>query len=278
MSSNQVGRAKTVAEAIEIYERDGIVVMEGVLMGAALEKARRAVKHAIDHDRETETKQRGFVFDRDDKNIRIFNLCGKDRAFRELVEHPIAVEMVTRSLGPGFMLSNFSGNVTGPGSAAMGMHADGGYMPEPWGREPVAMNVAWILDDFTEEVGATRIVPGSYHYQRNPGVSDAEAGTGVAKNSVPVEAPAGSIFVMDGKVWHQTGRNVSKDKTRTGLFAYYIKPFIKPQYDWTRAIDEADLADASPLLRYMLGFSAFAPMSGEVLPYPAKPERAHITV
>ena len=139
------------------------------------------------------------------------------------------------------------------------------------------MNVAWILDDFTEEVGATRIVPGSYHYQRNPGLSDTDAETGVGRNTVPVEAPAGSIFVMDGKVWHQTGPNVSKNKTRTGLFAYYIKPFIKPQYDWTRAIDAADLEDASPLLKHMLGFTQFAPMSGEALPYPERPMRAHVT-
>jgi ectoine hydroxylase-related dioxygenase (phytanoyl-CoA dioxygenase family) len=79
---------------------------------------------------------------------------------------------------------------------------------------------------------------------------------------------------MDGKVWHQTGSNTTKDKTRTALFAYYVRPFIRAQYDWTKAIDPADMADASPLLRYMLGFTDAAPMSGVPLPYPDKPMKA----
>jgi ectoine hydroxylase-related dioxygenase (phytanoyl-CoA dioxygenase family) len=270
-------KATNAADAKRIYAEDGIVVMENVLTGDALDRVRRAARGAVESDNTNAIKQHGFAFDPDDRNIRIFNLCGKDRVFRELVEHPLAIELVTAALGPGFILSNFSGNITGPGSGAMGMHADAGYMPEPWGRQSIASNVAWALDDFTTEVGATRYVPGSTHFDSNPRPQDTDASTGVGKNTVAIECPAGSIFVMDGKVWHQTGPNVSTGKTRTGLFAYYVRPFVRPQYDWTRAIDPADLTDASPLLRYMLGFTDAAPMSGVPLPYPAKPMRAAST-
>lgn len=271
-------RATTAADAKRIYAEDGIVVVENVLDAEALDRARRAVRTAVESDNASSIKQHGFAFDPDDRNIRIFNLCGKDRVFRDLVEHPLAIELVTAALGPGFIVSNFSGNITGPGSGPMGLHADAGYMPEPWGRQSIATNVAWALDDFTTEVGATRYVPGSTHFEANPRPEDTDARTGVGKKTVAIECPAGSIFVMDGKVWHQTGPNTSTHKTRTGLFAYYVRPFVRAQYDWTKAIDPADMEGASPLLRYMLGFTDAAPMSGVPLPYPEKPMRAARTV
>jgi ectoine hydroxylase-related dioxygenase (phytanoyl-CoA dioxygenase family) len=269
--------ATNAADAKRIYAEDGIVVIENVLDAAALDRVRRAVRAAVESDNAGSIKQHGFAFDPDDRNIRIFNLCGKDRVFRELVEHPLAIDLVTAALGPGFILSNFSGNITGPGSGAMGMHADAGYMPEPWGRQSIATNIAWAVDDFTVDVGATRYVPGSTHFEANPRPGDTDASTGVGRNTVVIECPAGSIFAMDGKVWHQTGPNTTADKTRTGLFAYYVRPFIRAQYDWTKAIDPADMTDASPLLRHMLGFTDAAPMSGVPLPYPDKPMRAKAT-
>jgi ectoine hydroxylase-related dioxygenase (phytanoyl-CoA dioxygenase family) len=154
------------------------------------------------------------------------------------------------------------------------MHADAGYMPEPWGRHSIGVNVAWAIDDFTEEVGATRVVPGSYWYERNPRPDDSDPATGVGQETVALECRAGSIFIMDGKVWHQTGPNTSAGKSRIGLFAYYVRPFIKAQYDWTKAIDAADMDDASPLLRYMMGFTDAAVMTGVGLPYPERPGRA----
>lgn len=53
-----------------------------------------------------------------------------------------------------------------------------------------------------------------------------------AAGTVPIECSAGSIFVMDGRVWHQTGTNTTADQTRAGLFAYYVRPFIRPQWNW----------------------------------------------
>lgn len=32
-----------------------------------------------------------------------------------------------------------------------------------------------------------------------------------------IECPSGSIFVMDGRVWHQTGINKTREQTRAGV-------------------------------------------------------------
>lgn len=243
-----VRRARTVEEAKELIDEDGLCVIEGVLDAEALARVRSALVAGIAHDEANGVQLRGFPFDPDKSNTRIFDLIGKDRVFVELVEHPVAIELVRHVIGDPFLLSNFSGNVTAPGSGAMAMHADQGYVPAPWPPYPMAVNVAWALDDFTEANGATRFVPESHRKDHGPGRSTA----GV--KSVPIECPAGSIFIMDGRVWHQTGPNVSEDQTRAGLFAYYVRPFIRPQWNWSLTLSREQLDGMSPLMREVLGF------------------------
>ncbi len=254
MTSFEIRRATDVEDAKRIFAEDGLVVIENVLVGAALERARDAVRRGVESDRQLGMQLQGFAFDPDEKNTRLFDLIPKDAVFRELAEHPIAIEMASHFIGDRFLLSNFSGNITAPGSGAMGMHADAGYMPVPWPRYHMAINVAWALDDFTDDVGATRIVPGSYHLEYGPDFDESGRANPVIRNTVPVECKAGSIFIMDGKVWHQTGPNTSQGKTRTGLFAYYVRSFIRPQFDWSKTVGADILKQCSPLMREMLGF------------------------
>jgi len=252
----------SIADAdVETARRDlketGLGVIRGVLNAVELQRVRDAVDRAIDEDRRKGVPVEGFAFDPDDRNVRLFDLVNKDAVFRELVEHPLAMTMVRETIGDSILLSNFSGNRTAPGSGAMGMHSDQGYVPGPW-HEPMAFNVAWAIDDFTAENGATRFVPGSHLKGHGPSPEDSAL-------TAPIECPAGSIFLLDGRTWHQTGANTSADQTRIGLFAYYIKGFLRPQWNWYTTMRPEVLAGASEQLREMLGYGS-NPTSGlEVL-------------
>lgn len=241
-------RASNAEEAKAQLGAHGITVIEGVLGKDELARVREAVRAGVESDGTKGVQLHGFPFDPDMRNTRLFDLVNKDKVFRQLVEHPLAIELVQHVIGRDFLLSNFSGNITAPGSGPMGLHADQGYVPARWPAYPLAVNVAWAIDDFTVENGATRFVPSSHGATEGPqpGRTDYE--------TVPIECPAGSIFVMDGRVWHETGPNVSKDKTRIGLFAYYVRPFLRPQWNWDRTVPREVLEEASPLLRAMLGF------------------------
>jgi ectoine hydroxylase-related dioxygenase (phytanoyl-CoA dioxygenase family) len=66
-------------------------------------------------------------------------------------------------------------------------------------------------------------------------------------------------------VWHQTGVNRTSNQTRAGLFAYYVRPFIRPQWNWSMTITPEALACMSPLMQEMLGFGSNVTSSLESL-------------
>jgi ectoine hydroxylase-related dioxygenase (phytanoyl-CoA dioxygenase family) len=129
----------------------------------------------------------------------------------------------------------------------MGLHADQGYAPPPWPTSPLAINVAWILDDYTEDVGATRYVPGSHLLGHGPA-------QGEVHETASVLAPAGSLMVMDGRLWHQTGVNTTTDRHRAALFGYYVLPWIRPQVNWNRALDPGVVEGADEQFLHRLGY------------------------
>src|SRR5580658_10109091 len=89
-----VARARNTDEANALVDRDGICVIEGVLDAAALERVRAALKAGIASAEAKGVPVRAFPFDPDLRNIRLFDLIGKDPVFSELVEYPLAVEIV----------------------------------------------------------------------------------------------------------------------------------------------------------------------------------------
>jgi ectoine hydroxylase-related dioxygenase (phytanoyl-CoA dioxygenase family) len=116
---------------------------------------------------------------------------------------------------------------------------------------PACCNIMWMLDDFTEEKDATRVVPGSHllgrqpHPERDKGVTTASA-----------VAPAGTAMVFEGRLWHGTGANRGNGP-RMGLLTTFCGPQYRPQENFTVGTRPEVLADASPDLRALLGFKVW---------------------
>ncbi len=187
------------------------------------------------------------------QNVRVFNLIDLDPLFRELVQHPLAVELVAATLGGDFMISNFTANIARPGSRSMALHSDQAIVvPEPW-HAPWAINIIWCLTDVRFENGATLFLPGSHRFTRQ-----AEVPADALSRMRPFEAKAGSIIAMDGRLWHTSGANVTADEDRALLFAYYSAAFLRPQVNWNAALSEDVQAQTRGSLRHWLGLDANA--------------------
>jgi ectoine hydroxylase-related dioxygenase (phytanoyl-CoA dioxygenase family) len=122
------------------------------------------------------------------------------------------------------------------------------------------MNIIWCLDDVHRDSGATLFMPGSHHIERRADLPD-----DLVERMIPFEAKAGSIVAMEGRLWHTSGANTTRDEERALLFGYYSRSFIRPQWNFNVGLSEQTKAGLSPELRRWLGLELGAnlrPLAG----------------
>ena len=238
---------KVIAAAKPTLDAQGFVCIENALTRSEVEDIKSRLKRAIAASEDDGVPTRNYAFDPDPRNQRVFHLFNLDDIFIELIQRADALAFVRHQLGDEFLISNFSANITEPGNAPMQLHADQGYVLPPWPDTPLACNVAWLLDDFNAENGGTRYVPGSHKRGHGPALNE-------SYDSVPIEAPAGSMLIMDGRIWHQTGANRTDNQQRAALFGYYVLRWLRPQMSWNTTLWPETIAKLSPEFLHLLGF------------------------
>lgn len=240
---------RDLADAKRHLREFGVCLIPDALDPARLARARDALYRAADDDRTRGTEQKGFGLDVDDNNQRVWNLLNRDPVFTDLAQHPLALELVEHTIGWPALLSNISGNITGPGAARGVLHADQIFVPQPWPEVPQGINVAWCIDDFTTENGATEVVVGSHRWNRLPTADDDVA-------MVSVEAPAGSVFAFESRIWHRTGANTSADRRRAAVFPFYTTPIYRTQENWFLSLSPGVIRGASDTLLTLLAYKS----------------------
>ena len=123
-------------------------------------------------------------------------LLARSRASVDLVAHPLILDITQKILGP--YADTFQLHLTqiiniGPGSQAQGLHRDQwcfNMFPFPADMD-VEVSTIWALDDFTEENGATRVIPNSLN----------DPPTAIEDNHRTVGAtmPKGSVVIYTGR-------------------------------------------------------------------------------
>ncbi len=235
------------AQARRDLEAHGLAIVSAALSAAETAEVRQRLMAAIETSEADGVPTRGYPFDPDTHNQRVFHLFNLDPIFVDLIQRPAALEFVRSLLGEDFLISNFSANITAPGNQEMQLHADQGYVLPPWPSTPLACNVAWLLDDFTAQNGGTRYVPGSHLLGHGPQANE-------HYDSVPIEAPAGAMMIMDGRLWHQTGRNRSSHGQRAALFGYYVLRWLRAQVSWNTALWPQTVASLDSDFLHLLGY------------------------
>ncbi|MEO6252345.1 MAG: phytanoyl-CoA dioxygenase family protein [Ferruginibacter sp.] len=116
------------------------------------------------------------------------------------------------------------------------------------------MGATILLDDFTEENGATWFLPFSQTMPEKP--ADEE----FYKNGKRVIAKAGSVWFFNARIWHAGGNNLT-DQWRHALTINMCRPFMKQRIDIPRAMQDMDLGGVSQQALQKLGFLAQVPAS-----------------
>lgn len=237
---------KDLAQGLADLAKYGVCILTDVLEPALLEEVRTTLYRVAACNRKHGWEQTYDYGGDDGINQRVWNLPSRDPLFCDLVEHPLAIQLVKEVLGWPASLSSMAANITGTGGSRMMLHTDQGYLPKPW-AQPWVLNIGWCIDDFTAENGATLYAPGSHLF--NGEVPGGEQ----ALQLIPAEAPAGSIIVMEGRLWHTSGDNRSQNR-RAGIFSVYTLPFLMPQENHFLSLDPAIRQFGSETLQTLFGF------------------------
>src|SRR5215467_4971184 len=134
-------------------DEQGFLVLPGLMTAELL----AALRQRIDELFAEEGALAGSEFKQEPGARRLANLVNKGRVFEEVILTPAVLDAMAHVLGPKFKLSSLNVRSADPFSASdQPLHADSGAVADLEGYW--VANSVWMLDDFTLENGATRIV------------------------------------------------------------------------------------------------------------------------
>ena len=130
----------------------------------------------------------------------ILHSVPRDPIFEEVLQAPRPLCLLNYLLGYRAKLSLSSSVLKGRGAEGVMIHADHSTkIPPPWTVAQYA-NISWMLTDYTRDNGAICVVPGSHRRGANPPDSFVNAQN--HEDVEVIEAPAGSVIVFHGSLWH----------------------------------------------------------------------------
>ncbi len=237
------------ARALEAFDRDGYVVLKGLLdrqtLGALKQDLHACLGPAGRNSFE------GF------KTQRAYALLAKSARLGVLAAHPAIMGFLKARLHDQPLLSAFLAINIGPGEAEQIAHHDDGFYQAPRPGPMQGLSVIWALDPFTTETGATRVWPGSHTWApgREPGSDDPSA---------QALMEPGDAIVFHGGLWHAGGANSTADRYRLAVTAQFCAPWLRTQENMSLSVPPEIVAQLQDPLPSLLGYQIHPPFMGHV--------------
>ena len=241
-----------LAAHVERIGRDGYTIVENAIEADLLD--------ALDDDLLRLERELGAVPAENSfeghHTVRIYNLLARGAVYERIPVHPNVLPIVERVLDTGCLVSSLSSIAIDPGETAQPIHADDQLIPIPKPHPPTVCNSMWALTDFTDENGATRIIPGSHLADHSPEY-------GSHYDSVAAEMPRGSVLVWHGSLWHGGGANRT-DRRRVGIAMNYCAGYIRQQENQQLGISPDIVRRFEPRLQELCGFGVYMGLIGHI--------------
>lgn len=223
----------------------GFVLLPNVLTPNEVADLRQQIEELFAREGELA----GSEFRQEPNARRLANMANKGEAFRALLLHPLIFPLIQHVLGSDAKLSSQNVREAPPhANCRQPLHCDMGALPDE--RGPWVANTVWLLNDFTAENGALRVVPRSHRSGKLPHQDLADP-LDPHRDEQLVLATAGSVIVMDAHLWHGATDNRT-DGARMALHNFYCRR-DKPQQQYQKQLLDPGLQEQlSPELRKLL--------------------------
>ncbi len=218
MTIQHLPAAAGAEKVVAALDRDGAAIVDELVSPELMDRARRELQPYLDATPAGSDEFAGF------QTKRTGALIARSQTCRELVTHPLALATTEQLLrdATSFQLHLTQIIAIGPGAEAQQIHRDQwafDFFSFPKGYE-VQCNTIWAMTDFTEENGATRVVPGS---------NRAEDKLRFAHDDTePAEMKKGSVLFYTGAVYHGGGANRSQE-TRYAVNITYNRSWLRQE-------------------------------------------------
>jgi ectoine hydroxylase-related dioxygenase (phytanoyl-CoA dioxygenase family) len=244
--------AAQIQKHVEKIRQDGYSIVENAIDP---EFAGALAADLLRLEEELGTKPSPNVFE-GAKTVRIYNLLLYGEFYERIPVDEHVLPIVEGVLDPGCLISSLSSISIGSDETPQPIHADDQLIPIPKPHPPIVCNSMWALTDFTEENGATRIIPGSQLRDHSPVF-------GQQYDSIAAVMSKGSVMVYDGSMWHGGGANRTKER-RVGVAMNYCAGYIRQQENQQLGIPREIARRFSPRLRELVGYGVYNGLIGHI--------------
>ena len=211
MGLQHLPNTATVEEAAEAVREHGHVIIDALVPGSLMDQLLADMQPYIDASPFSENEWFG------NGAQRVGNLIARSPAGRDLVMNPLVLGVARTILAHATVVQLNTTEMISlrPGAPAQFLHQDQltfDNFPFP-DDYVVSCNTLWAVTDFTEENGATRVVPGSHARPRTEYTIE---------DTLPAEMVQGSVMIFTSKLWHAGGSNRSNAVRRTQAINYAV--------------------------------------------------------
>jgi hypothetical protein len=232
------GRELPAGAARELLD-SGFVVIPGPAAGGRLARLARAYDLSVAGADPSDVSVGSTT-------TRVHDFVNRGPEFDELYVYRPILEACCRVIGRPFKLSSLLARTVRPHSRAQTLHVD--FKADACGWPMVGFII--MVDEFREDNGATRFVPGSHRWPEVPGeVMDDPASD--HERQVVACGAAGSVILYNGSVWHGHTANRSGEPRRS-IQGAYIRRDAEPAVNQAARILPRTRARISPLAEYLL--------------------------
>jgi ectoine hydroxylase-related dioxygenase (phytanoyl-CoA dioxygenase family) len=190
------------------------------------------------------------------RTTRIYNLLAHGPLYERIPVHPNVLPIVEQVLDPGLLVSSLSSISIGTDESAQPIHSDDQLIPLPKPHPPIICNTMWAINDFTEQNGATRLIPGTHLLDHSPDLTE-------RYDSIAAAMPKGSVLVWVGSLWHGGGANQTPDR-RVGIAMNYCAGFMRQQENQQLGIPRRTVEHFSRRLQELVGYSIYNGLIGHI--------------
>ena len=190
---------------LDQLDREGFCILPDVIPRKNVTAIREEVLAVVAaHRTESAPPRIGFVP----------GLINYSRCFAPYLTDPRLASLLANSLGSHLRVSFTSAIVNEPGNQRGGWHADwpfnqtnAGHIPVPYPDLRMHVTTLWMLSPFSADNGGTLVVPASHRHTTNPTADATCDSRQPLADEIQVTGEAGSVLVMDSRLWHATAPN-----------------------------------------------------------------------